>query len=374
MNVFRYVSIVPILVTSTRDNCRMTFPDASLWRTSVAPMMDWTDRHCRYFHRLLSRNTLLYTEMVTTGALRHGDTQRHLRFNAEEHPVALQLGGSDAADLAHAAKLGEQWGYNEINLNCGCPSDRVQRGAFGACLMNEPQTVADGVKAMMDVVSVPVTVKHRIGIDRIESYDFVRDFVGTVSDAGCKVFIVHARNAWLDGLSPKENREIPPLRYELGYQLKKDFPNLVIAINGGITTNAQMTEHLQHVDGVMLGREAYYRPWLMTTWDAEFYNDPHDTPTREAVEEAMVAYMERAYAEDGCPWYAIARHMLGLFHGQRGARLWRQVWSNHKLKPLPPREVMAIAREALARGAVHPERLDADPHAFQVVTEPQHAE
>ena len=187
--------------------------------------MDWTDRHCRYFHRLLSRNTLLYTEMVTTGALRHGDVQRHLRFNAEEHPVALQLGGSDAADLAHGAKLGEQWGYNEINLNCGCPSDRVQRGAFGACLMNEPRTVADGVKAMMDVVSIPVTVKHRIGIDRIESYDFVRDFVGTVSDAGCKVFIVHARNAWLDGLSPKENREIPPLRYELGYQLKKDFPN-----------------------------------------------------------------------------------------------------------------------------------------------------
>jgi len=203
----------------------------------------------------------------------------------------------------------------------------------------------------MDVVSIPVTVKHRIGIDRIESYDFVRDFVGTVSDAGCKVFIVHARNAWLDGLSPKENREIPPLRYELGYQLKKDFPNLVIAINGGITTNAQMAAHLQYVDGVMLGREAYYRPWLMTTWDAEFYNDPHDMLSREEVEEAMVAYMERAHAQDGCPWYAIARHMLGLFHGQRGARLWRQVWSNHKLKPLPPRDVMKIAREALARGA-----------------------
>jgi tRNA-dihydrouridine synthase A len=338
----------------------MNFPDASiaskpsLWRTSVAPMMDWTDRHCRYFHRLLSRNTLLYTEMVTTGALRHGDVQRHLCFNAEEHPVALQLGGSDAADLAHGAKLGEQWGYNEINLNCGCPSDRVQRGAFGACLMNEPQTVADGVKAMMDVVSVPVTVKHRIGIDRIESYDFVRDFVGAVSEAGCQVFIVHARNAWLDGLSPKENREIPPLRYELGYQLKKDFPHLTIVINGGITTNAQMTEHLQHVDGVMLGREAYYRPWLMTTWDAEFYNDLHEIPSREALEEAMVAYMERSYAEDGCPWYAIARHMLGLYHGERGARLWRQVWSNHRLKPLPPREVLTIAREAMARGAERP--------------------
>ncbi len=317
-------------------------------------MMDWTDRHCRFFHRLLSHHALLYTEMVTTGALRHGDVQRHLRFNAEEHPVALQLGGSDVADLAHAAKPGASWGYDEINLNCGCPSDRVQRGAFGACLMNEPQTVADGVKAMLDVVDVPVTVKHRIGIDKIESYDFVRDFVGQVSDAGCRVFIVHARNAWLDGLSPKENREIPPLRYELAYQLKHDFPELVIAVNGGITTLDQTVEHLRHVDGVMIGREAYYNPWLLTTWDGTFYNDPHDIPTRDAVEEAMVTYMERAHAEDGCPWYAIARHMLGLYHGQRGGRLWRQVWSNHKLKPLPPREVMAIAREALARGAEKP--------------------
>jgi tRNA-dihydrouridine synthase A len=277
-----------------------------------------------------------------------------LRFNAEEHPVALQLGGSDAADLAFAAKLGEQWGYNEINLNCGCPSDRVQRGAFGACLMNEPKLVADGVKAMVDVVSVPVTVKHRIGIDQIESYDFVRDFVGTVKEAGCHVFIVHARNAWLQGLSPKENREIPPLRYELAYQLKKDFPELTIAINGGITRNDQIANHLKEVDGVMIGREAYYNPWLLTTWDEAFFNSAVSSITREAVEEAMVAYMERANKEDGCPWYAIARHMLGLYHGQRGGRLWRQVWSNHKLKPMQPREVMAIAREALARGAEIP--------------------
>jgi tRNA-dihydrouridine synthase A len=212
--------------------------------------------------------------------------------------------------------------------------------------------VADGVKAMLDVVDVPVTVKHRIGIDRIESYDFVRDFVGTVSDAGCKVFIVHARNAWLDGLSPKENREIPPLRYELAYQLKKDFPGLVIAVNGGIKTNPEIALHLQDADGVMVGREAYYNPWLLGSWDAEFYGDNHEVPSREAVEEAMVAYMERAFAEDGCPWYAIARHMLGLYHGQRGGRLWRQVWSDHKLKPLPPREVWALARAALARGAV----------------------
>ena len=268
--------------------------------------------------------------------------------------MALQLGGSDAADLAHAAKLGQEWGYDEINLNCGCPSDRVQRGAFGACLMNEPRTVADGVKAMLDVVDVPVTVKHRIGIDKIESYDFVRDFVGTVSEAGCKVFIVHARNAWLDGLSPKENREIPPLRYELAYQLKKDFPGLLIAVNGGTKTNEEIASHLQHADGVMVGREAYYNPWLLSTWDAEFYADAHGVPSREAVEEAMVAYMERAHAEDGCPWYAIARHMLGLYHGQRGGRYWRQVWSNHKLKPLPPREVWRQAREALARGAEVP--------------------
>ncbi len=327
---------------------------ANPWRLSVAPMMDWTDRHCRFFHRLLSQHTLLYTEMVTTGALRHGSVERHLRFNNEEHPVALQLGGSDAADLAFAAQLGEQWGYNEINLNCGCPSDRVQRGAFGACLMNEPQLVADGVKAMVDVVSVPVTVKHRIGIDQIESYDFVRDFVGTVKEAGCNVFIVHARNAGLQGLSPKENREIPPLRYELAHQLKKDFPELTIAINGGITRNDQIVEHLNQVDGVMIGREAYYNPWLLTTWDQTFFNESASSITREAVEEAMVSYMERAFKEDGCPWYAIARHMLGLYHGQRGGRLWRQVWSNHKLKPMPPREVMATAREALAKGAEVP--------------------
>ena len=274
--------------------------------------------------------------------------------------MALQLGGSDAADLAYAAKLGEQWGYNEINLNCGCPSDRVQRGAFGACLMNEPQLVADGVKAMVDVVSVPVTVKHRIGIDQIESYDFVQEFVGTVKEAGCNVFIVHARNAWLNGLSPKENREIPPLRYELAYQLKKDFPELTIAINGGITRNEQIAEHLKEVDGVMIGREAYYNPWLLTTWDETFFQGQAQSVqskpvlSREEVEETMVTYMERAFNEDGCPWYAIARHMLGLYHGQRGGRLWRQVWSNHKLKPQPPREVMAIAREALAKGAEVP--------------------
>ena len=326
--------------------------DAASWRLSVAPMMDWTDRHCRYFHRLLTRHTRLYTEMVTTGALLHGDVARHLRFNLEEQPLALQIGGSEPADLARAARMGVQWGYGEINLNCGCPSERVQRGAFGACLMNEPALVADCVKAMVDVVDVPVTVKHRIGIDKNEDYGFVRDFVGTVAQAGCNVFIVHARNAWLQGLSPKENREIPPLRYDMAYRLKQDFPSLQIVVNGGVTNNLAIATHLQRVDGVMLGREAYYRPWLMTEWDALFYGDPHTPPLPEVVEEAMVRYMERAFAEDGCPWYAIARHMLGLYHGRRGARLWRQVWSDHRLKPLPPREVLARAHAAMAQAAV----------------------
>ena len=327
------------------------FPDPSFWRLSVAPMMGWTDRHCRFFHRLLTRRTLLYTEMVTTGALIHGNAAQHLRFNEEEHPVALQLGGSDPADLAVCAKLGEARGYDEINLNCGCPSERVLKGAFGACLMGEAQLVADGVKAMVDAVGIPVTVKHRIGIDKIESYEFVRDFVGTVSEAGCLVFLVHARKAWLQGLSPKENREIPPLRYELVHRLKQEFPHLVIAVNGGIKTNEQIATHLQHIDGAMVGREAYHNPWLMSGWDQAFYGEPERSEplTPEAVELAMVAYMERAHAEDGVNWYSVACHMLGLRHGLHGARKWRQVWSDHRLKPLPPREVWAMAQAHVGR-------------------------
>ncbi|MEO8021405.1 tRNA dihydrouridine(20/20a) synthase DusA [Polaromonas sp.] len=312
-------------------------------RLSVAPMMDWTDRHCRYFHRLLSRHALLYTEMVTTGALVHGDVARHLRFNAEEHPVALQLGGSEPADLAHCARLGQQWGYDEININCGCPSERVQRGAFGACLMAEPQLVADCVKAMVDVVDVPVTVKHRIGIDKTESYEFVRDFVGRVSEAGCTTFIVHARNAWLKGLSPKENREVPPLRYELVYRLKREFPQLAIVINGGITTGGQVAGELEQLDGVMVGREAYHNPWWLASWDADFFADAPRDLTRESVEEQMVAYMAREAEAHGTPWPTIARHMLGLRHGLAGSRRWRQVWSDHKLKSWHPRDVMALA-------------------------------
>lgn len=306
-------------------------------------MLDWTDRHCRYFHRLLTRQALLYTEMVTTGALLHGDVARHLRFHAEEHPVALQLGGSEPAELAQAARLGERWGYDEINLNCGCPSERVQRGAFGACLMAEPRLVADGVKAMRDAVSVPVTVKHRIGIDREESYGFVRDFVGEVAAAGCQTFIVHARNAWLKGLSPKENREIPPLRYEVVHQLKRDFPNLTLVVNGGITQDAQVHAQLAVLDGVMVGREAYHNPWWLSTWDAAFFGQPAAQCHRESVEVQMVAYMAREAAEHGTPWYPVARHMLGLRHGLPGARRWRQVWSDHRLKALPPHEVMQRA-------------------------------
>ncbi|MBA2675830.1 tRNA dihydrouridine(20/20a) synthase DusA [Ramlibacter sp.] len=323
----------------------------SPWRLSVAPMMDWTDRHCRHFHRLLSRHARLYTEMVTTGALLHGDVQRHLDFDAGEHPVALQLGGSEPDALAHCAKLGAQWGYDEINLNCGCPSERVQRGAFGACLMAEPQLVADCVKAMVDAVAIPVTVKHRIGIDKTESYGFVRDFVGTVAEAGCSVFIVHARNAWLKGLSPKENREVPPLRYELVHRLKAEFPHLVICTNGGITTDAQVAAELTQVDGVMVGREAYHNPWWLARWDAGFFGDHGGDGEialeREAVEEQMVRYMEREAARAGVPWHAIARHMLGLYNGLPGARRWRQVWSDHKLKGVPPAQVMALAH---ARG------------------------
>ncbi len=324
----------------------------SPWRLSVAPMMDWTDRHCRYFHRLLTRRTRLYTEMVTTGALLHGDVPRHLAFNAQEHPLALQLGGSEPAELATCARLGEQWGYDEINLNCGCPSERVQRGSFGACLMAEPQLVADCVKAMRDAVSIPVTVKHRIGVDKTESYEFVRDFVGTVAQGGSEVFIVHARNAWLKGISPKENRELPPLRYETVHRLKREFPSLTFALNGGIKAPAQIDEQLAHVDGVMLGREAYHHPWSMSDWDQRFFGDAQAAASRDAVEGAMVDYMGRIAAA-GEPWSRVSRHMMGLRDGQPGARRWRQVWSDHRLKSWPAVAVSAEARRALASADGH---------------------
>ena len=276
-------------------------------------MMDWSDRHYRYFMRQISARARLYTEMITTGALIHGDVDRHLAFSTEEHPVALQLGGSEPDDLAHCAKLGEQYGYDEINLNIGCPSERVQRGAFGACLMAEPQLVATCVKAIKDRIAQPVTVKHRIGIDAVEDYSFVRDFVGTVAEAGCRTFIVHARNAVLKGLSPKENREIPPLKYPYVYRLKQDFPQLEFVINGGITLRSQIAEQLQKVDGVMLGRAAYHDPWVLA--DAG--------KTRAEVVRAMYEYAKRHL-----PLRQVARHILGLYHGQPHARVWRRMLSD----------------------------------------------
>ena len=317
--------------------------------------MDWTDRHCRVFHRHITSKTRLYTEMVTSGALLHGDVPRHLDFSDTERPVALQLGGSEPADLAACAKLAVQWGYDEINLNCGCPSERVQRGSFGACLMAEPSLVRDCVAAMRDAASLPVTVKHRTGIDRGESYDFMRDFVGSVAQAGCGVFIVHARNAWLKGLSPKENREVPPLRHDFVYRLKRDFPALTIVLNGGVTGNEQIAGHLQHVDGVMLGREAYHHPWLMAEWDRRFLGDVDaEPPTREAVEAAMAEYMAAQVAR-GIAWPHTARHMMGLYHGLPGARRWRQVWSDHQLKDVAPALVMQQARQAMALRAAEAE-------------------
>ncbi len=314
-------------------------------------MMDWTDRHCRTLHRLVTRHTRLYTEMVTTGALLHGDVPRHLDFNAQEHPVALQLGGSEPADLAACARLAQQWGYDEVNLNCGCPSERVQRGAFGACLMNEAELVGDCVDAMRQACTLPVTVKHRIGIEQVESYDFVRDFVGTVNRrGGCTVFMVHARNAWLKGLSPKENREVPPLRYEMVYRLKADFPQLSIVLNGGVTNNEQIAAHLQHVDGVMVGRQAYHEPWLMATWDSQFLGSNAEPPQRDAVEAAYVAYLTRVAADSSRGWSHASRHLMGLRHGQAGARRWRQVWSDPALRAPTPAGTSLLARQALGSG------------------------
>ncbi len=287
-------------------------------RLCVAPMMDWTDRHCRYFLRQVSSSAFLYTEMVTTGALIHGDIHRHLVFSKEEHPVALQLGGSEPDDLAHCAKLGQRYGYDEINLNIGCPSERVQKGAFGACLMAEPKLVAQCVRAIAEAVAIPVTVKHRTGIDAFEDYSFLRDFVGTVSEAGCRTFIVHARNAILKGLSPKENREVPPLKYGYVHRLKKELPHLEIVLNGGIATKEQIAEHLPQVDGVMLGRAAYHDPWVLAD----------EGNTRERVVKAMVDYCESFPKQDGFSLRSVARHMLGLYHGTRRARLWRRMLSD----------------------------------------------
>ncbi len=307
-------------------------PSYPLQRFSVAPMLDWTDRHCRYFHRLLTKQTLLYTEMVTTGAIIHGKGD-YLAYSEQDHPVALQLGGSDPQALAHCAKQAELRGYNEINLNVGCPSDRVQNGRFGACLMAEANLVADCIKAMRDVVSIPVTVKTRIGIDELDSYEFLCEFVQTVAGRGeCDIFTIHARKAWLSGLSPKENREVPPLDYERVYQLKRDFPALTIAINGGVKTLAEAKEHLKHLDGVMMGREAYQNPSILTQVDRELFDQ--NAPVVDSVKaiEALYPYIEQELSR-GAYLGHITRHILGIFQGIPGARQWRRHLSENAHKP-----------------------------------------
>ncbi len=314
---------------------------AQSWKLCVAPMIDVTDRHCRYFHRLLAPRARLYTEMITTGALLHGDAQRHLDFHEQEHPVALQLGGSEPDALVAAAKLGAQWGYDEINLNCGCPSERVQKGAFGACLMAEPKLVADCIKAMQDVVSVPVTVKHRMGLDKNESYDFVRDFVGTIYDTGCRVFIIHARNAVLKGLSPKDNREVPPLRYDEAARLKQDFPDAVMVLNGGLITLADCEAVLPQFDGVMLGRSPWHDPSVLSRLSQAWWPQL-PVKTEAEVIEALVQYAAQQIAAK-VPLRIVVRPILGLFNGRSNSRIWRRMLSDTKLLRQEDPELIRLA-------------------------------
>lgn len=316
-------------------------PDEVDRTVSVAPMMGWTDRHDRYFLRLISPNALLYTVMITTGAIIYGKKLHVLEYSPEEHPIALQLGGSDPKDLAACAKIAAEYGYDEINLNCGCPSDRVQRGQFGACLMASPALVADCIDAMKQAVDIPVTVKTRIGIDEQDSYQFLLDFVGPIAEKGCRTFIIHARKAWLNGLSPAENRSIPPLKWETAYQLKKDFPQLEIILNGGIKTTAQIHDALQHLDGVMIGREAYQNPYFLAQVEREVFGTSN-IRSRRAVVEALMPYVERSL-QNGTPLKDISRHILGLFQGMGGARRWRQILSSEAYKPAAGCDVIRAA-------------------------------
>lgn len=312
-------------------------------------MMEWTDTHYRYFARLLSTHARLYTEMVTTGALLHGSHERFLKFDASEHPIALQLGGSEPNELAQCARIGEDWGYDEINLNVGCPSDRVQSGRFGACLMKEPLLVAECVAAMQKTVKIPVTVKHRIGVDDVESFENLAHFVEVVSKAGCQTFIVHARSAWLKGLSPKENREIPPLNYEMVYQLKKTFPTLNIVINGGIESLDTIIQQLEHVDGVMLGREAYHNPFLLAQIDQLLFDANKPTISREQVMEKFIPYIEQQLSK-GTALNHITRHILGLYQGEKGARAFRRHISEQAHKPKAGIEVVTQAMQYVHAG------------------------
>jgi len=314
-------------------------------KIAVAPMMDWTDRHCRYFMRLLSPSAFLYTEMVTAAAIHHGDADRFLKFNSEEHPLALQLGGSEPDWMASATAKANQYGYDEININVGCPSDKVQSGQFGACLMSRPNTVAECYRAMLQETDIPITVKTRIGIDDKDSYEFLQKFVESIAAAGCSKFIVHARIAILDGLSPKENRAVPPLNYERVYRLKRDYPKLQIVINGGLAETGQVDEVLQHVDGAMIGRQAYHQPYFLAELEHHF-NPSIRLPGRQEIVEKMLPYVELAL-EDGEPLGRMTRHMLGLYAGQPGARAWRRYISEHAHRKAAGREVLVGALAAL---------------------------
>lgn len=313
---------------------------------SIAPMLDWTDRHCRFFHRLISSHAVLFTEMITTGAIIYGDRQRHLGLSRQEHPIVLQLGGSDPAALAGCAKIAaEEYGYDEINLNCGCPSDRVQNGSFGACLMKEPETVAACVAAMKAVVNIPVTVKCRIGIDDCEERPFLDRFVRTVMEAGCHEFTIHARKAWLKGLSPKENREVPPLRYDIAAEIKKKYPQLKIILNGGLSDIAQIKEQLDIFDGVMIGREAYQNPWTLHEIEREIFGNTQSA-TRYDIIEQFIPYLEDQM-KCGVPLKSMTRHILGLFHDQRGGKKWRQIISQEAHLPgTKPHDLLARAASA----------------------------
>lgn len=318
----------------------------------VAPMLDWTDRHCRYFYRIMSKHAVLYTEMVTTGAIIHGKGD-FLAFNEQEHPVALQLGGSNPTDLAHCAKLAEQRGYDEVNLNVGCPSDRVQNGMFGACLMAKPDLVAQCVKSMQDEVSIPVTVKSRIGIDDLDSFEFLVEFINKVSEAGCKTFIIHARKAWLTGLSPKENRDIPPLDYDRVYKIKQLFPHLEIIINGGIKTFGDCQQQLENVDGVMVGREAYQNPYMIAAVDNEIYGECEEPISRLEVVEQLAEYITKHEQDGGRAWHVI-RHTMGLFQGLPGAKIWRRYLSQNAVKSdIPGSKLLTDATEFFRKNGIN---------------------
>ncbi|NYT26746.1 MAG: tRNA dihydrouridine(20/20a) synthase DusA [Candidatus Thiodubiliella endoseptemdiera] len=313
---------------------------------SVAPMMDWTDRHCRYFHRLLSKETQLWSEMVTTKAIIYGDKNRLLDFDAAEHPLVLQLGGSEPDEMAQCAKIAQDWGYDEVNINVGCPSDRVQSGSFGACLMQTPEVVAQCVDAMRQVSDIPVSVKSRIGVDDMEHYDELVNFITQVENAGCNNFVIHARKAWLKGLSPKQNRTVPPLNYEWVYQIKKDFPHLMIGINGGINSMDSALVHLEKVDSVMLGRVAYHQPYLLSEVDGRIYGKKTDILLREQVLLQFIDYMKKQ-SEQGVPIRSMTRHILGLYHGQPNARRFKQLLSGKTVELGHLYEWLAFVEESL---------------------------